>query len=257
MGKTGSSPSRTDHHESESWEQAARPPALARGEVHVWHVGLDAPAAQRPRLAALLAPDESRRAARFRFPQLGDRYTAARGTLRRLLGDYSGVDPATLRFVYGPRGKPALENGGDLHFNLAHAAGHALIAVTREVSVGVDLEEIAAAPDLDDVAETHFAPGERRQLDALADGERLAAFYRIWTRKEAYLKAVGDGLAVPLQHFTVSLERQHPRLVSIEGDASAALRWMLVHLEPAAGFVGALAVPAHVRLRRFAWTGQP
>ena len=250
LGKTAAT-DRSDHHESESWEPAARPPALAPGDVHAWSVALDVPPARHAFLAGLLAPDEARRAERFRFPQHRDRYAVGRGTLRLLLAAYCGRPAAELRFVYGARGKPALEAGG-VEFNLAHAEGRALVAVTSAAPVGIDLEEVVAAPDLDDVAATHFAALERQQLAALPQAERLAAFYRIWTRKEAYLKAVGDGLAAPLQHFTVSLERDRPALLGIDGDASAAATWTMAHLEPWAGHVGALASPAPLRVRRLA-----
>ena len=256
MGKTSSSPNRRHQNpESERWVTAARPPALAPAEVHVWSFDLDVPHWRVHGLSALLSPDETDRAERFRFARDRNRYIAGRGTLRELLAAYTGSAAAALRFAYGWRGKPALEGAGGeaRHFNLAHASGRALLAVSGGPPLGVDLEEVVLVPDLDDVAATHFSAAEREQLSALAGSERLAAFYRIWTRKEAYLKAVGDGLAAPLHAFSVSLPRDQPKLLAIEGDAAAAARWTVHHLEPAAGFVGALAVPAAISVSRLRW----
>jgi 4'-phosphopantetheinyl transferase len=134
--------------------------AVARDDIDVWTVGLDAPPAEREALAETLSAEERQRAARFHFDRDRERFTAARGSLRRLLGSYCGRPPRELVFTYGQRGKPALadKDGEDLRFNLAHASGRALIAVTRGREVGVDLEDLQRAGDWQRLARRFFAP---------------------------------------------------------------------------------------------------
>jgi 4'-phosphopantetheinyl transferase len=227
---------------------------LAGGGVDVWTVALDAAPAVRERLRASLAPDELHRAARFLAARDADRYVVGRGALRAVLAGYLDTAPRALRFRYGPQGKPELEDSaGGLHFNVAHADALALIAVTGAAPIGVDVEAITTGDDLDTVAATHFAAEERRELAALGSAEQAAAFLRIWTRKEAWLKATGDGLAVPLGSFAVTQAPDAPRLLHIGGDAGAAATWTLLHLEPGPGYVAAIAAPAPISATLRRW----
>ena len=240
------------------WRRPAGPPALGATDVHVWRVRLDAPD-DGPALLAVLADDERERLARFVFPRLGERYVTARGRLRLLLARYLGVDAAVLRFVYGPRGKPALAEGAhaDLRFNLSHSGDLALVAVTRGREVGVDVE--ADRPDFatEATARRFFSAAEVEAFLALPPASRHEAFFRCWTRKEAYIKALGDGLALPLDSFDVAIgEAATEILLATRPDPAEARRWRLAALAPGAGYAGAVAVEGQGwRLQCWDWDG--
>lgn len=213
------------------------PPPRAAGEVHLWRIALDAPAD-----AGEISAEERERAARLRFERDRRRFVAAHAALRRILGGYLGVPAAAVEFAYGRHGKPSLAGRAALHFNLSHSEELALLAVTEIGAVGVDVERERMI-ELE-IADRYFAAGEVAALRALPADERQAAFFRCWTRKEAYLKARGEGVLLPLDGFEVSLARDQPRLARVMADAEEAGRWQIVHLEPAPGYVAALAMRA-------------
>lgn len=250
------------------------PPPPAAGEVDVWIVPLDPSEAEVAALARLLSPDEAERAARFRFERHRRRYTVGRGALRTLLGRYLDVPPRAVAFGYGGKGKPFLaQPPGEtpalrplrspldfpLHFNLSNSEELALVAFCREAEVGADVERLRPMPDGLQIAERFFSAAERQALAAQPPEERDRAFFRCWTRKEAYLKAVGDGITAPLDAFDVTLAPgEPPRMLSIDGDPDRAAAWELVHVDPAAGYLGALALPSRPggwRLRGWRWAG--
>lgn len=243
----------------------ARPAPPADGEVEVWTVPLDPPADEVRRSFALLSPDETERALRFHFERHRRRYAVGRGALRTLLGRYLGVDPRAIGFDYGAKGKPFLAAGADgerprLHFNLSNSDELALVAFATGAELGADLERLRPMPDGIDIAERFFSAGERQVLAAQPAGERDLAFFRCWTRKEAYLKAVGDGITVRLDAFDVTLgPAEAPRMLSIDGDPDRGAAWELVHVEPAPGYLGALALPARGdgrwQVRGWRWGG--
>ena len=230
-----------------SWVGEAHPP-LDRDEVRVWLVSLDR-VGEATHLEALLATDERARADRFRFARDRNRFIACRGVCRLLLGRTLGSHPATLRFRTGPAGKPALV--GDyategLRFNVTHAGGFALIALARDREVGVDLEWIRPDFDYPPVA-TWFTPGEQQALAATVAERRRTAFYAMWTLKEAYAKALGRGLSLPLDQFEVvfppaehAVTLAHP--VPHDGDPATPSRWNLRTLNLGPDYAGALAV---------------
>ena len=193
-----------------------------------------------------LAPDERERAARFYFDRDRRKFTAARGQLRMILGRYTGADPTALVFSYGPRGKPALSGQfqpANLKFNLSHSGELALLAVTLDREVGVDIEDIHTLNDAEAIAERLFSPNETSVFRALPEPERLEGFFRCWTCKEAYVKATGDGLSRPTESFDVVFTRgERTRLVSVDGEPDEAVRWRMAALEPATGYIGAIAV---------------
>ena len=230
-------------------------PTARAGHVDVWATALDPAPAALARLRGLLSEDEAARAARFHFERDARRFTVARAVLRELLGAYVGVAPRDVRFVYGARDKPALASPLDdsqLQFNVSHSGEIALYAVGLHRRVGVDVEQLRALDDLEGLAARNFSAAECRALFALPPELRAPAFFACWTRKEAYIKAVGDGLAYPLNAFTVSLvPGEAARFVEIEGDPAAAQRWTLQAIDVRSGYEAAVAVdgPATVTLR--------
>lgn len=224
------------------WAWGSTPPALGADEVHVWRITLEPPPAGLARLAARLSPDERRRAARFHFERDRRRFHAARGALREVLAGYLGEEPERLGFVEGLHGKPGLAqaHGGELRFNLSHSGELALCAVSRR-ELGVDIEQLRALPDAGALARRFFSADETAALEALPATERLSAFFRCWTRKEAYLKAVGAGLLQPLDGFDVSLFPEAGECtLDVRGRPDETARWSLLGLEVGAGYAAAV-----------------
>lgn len=229
--------------------------SLSAAEVHVWSVPLAAGAAELAGLLAGLADDEQERAASYRHVPSRERYVQARATLRALLGRYLDAPPRELRFAHAAQGKPALPGSG-LHFNVSHTDGLALIAVTRAGEVGVDVERLRPQPTHLDLAARYFTPAEATALRRLSASASEEAFFHVWTRKEAFLKAVGLGLAHGLERFEVSVPPDDPaRVLHVEGDAAAGGRWHMQALAPAAGYVGTVAIEAVVRVEARTWGG--
>ncbi len=214
--------------------------------IHVWCTALERPAAQLDRFVRLLSPDEHARAGRFHFERDRRRFIVGRGALRMILSRYLQVDPERLRFGYSARGKPYLLpelNWCALQFSLAHSNELVVYAFVCKSAVGIDLEYVHPLADAEQLAARFFAPGEVAALQALPDDQKLAAFFNCWTRKEAYIKARGDGLAYPVDHFQVSLAPGEPaRLLKIEGSAEEAARWFMAAFMPDPAYIAALAV---------------
>jgi 4'-phosphopantetheinyl transferase len=240
-----------------AWTAAPGELRLERGQVDVWRIGLDVAGGTLESLTAWLCAEEVERAGRFAFPELRRRFVVARAALRDILGRYVGAAPDRIRLGYGEHGKPFLgePTDGCLEFNLAHSGETALCAVTRDGAVGVDVERLRALDDLPGLAERCFSGPERTALARVAGGQRESAFFAAWTRKEAYVKALGDGLAAPLDRFDVTLAPGEPAaLLAIDGDRRAASRWTLLDLEVGDGLAGAVAVAAPaVEARLLRW----
>jgi 4'-phosphopantetheinyl transferase len=225
----------------EPWAVPSVAPALGDDEVHVWFAW--SPIVLSSALCGILTPEERRRADRFHLEQHRASYITARGVLRVILGGYLQIHPGRLRLVAGLYGKPRLgwpaETG--LTFNVSHTNGLMLIAVGRRREVGVDVERIR-----DDVAYLEIAAWccsatERAALRALPDNERREAFFTCWTRKEAYLKATGDGLTAPLDRFGVSLRPDEAAMLLDLSGRPLASDWSLRALTPGPGYVAAVA----------------
>lgn len=233
------------------------PIPLQSCDVHVWRAALSLQAPWLPNPSQILAADECERAAHFRLPRDRDRFVAARIVLRVILGHYLSIAPQEIRFSYGPHGKPALATehaANGLRFNLSHSSGVVLIALARGREVGVDVEYIRPNLEYDQLAVQFFSPAEAAALRALPAERRVAAFFACWTRKEAYVKARGDGLVYPLDRFTVSLAPGEPAaLLSVDGDALEGSRWSLYDLVPAPGYAAALATEGQARLSEWRW----
>ncbi|HEY9857486.1 MAG TPA: 4'-phosphopantetheinyl transferase superfamily protein [Stenomitos sp.] len=196
-------------------------------------------------LAPHLSEDERERARRFHFDAHRHRFIVARARLRQLLGQYLGIDPRQVDFVYGPHGKPALAdhlNAAAIEFNVAHSGDLALYAFTLGSPVGVDIEQVREIPEALAIAEHYFSDDELAQMLEVPPSERLLSFFLAWTRKEAMLKAGGKGLSVPLREISVSVDPSAPALVHAATDAAGAGSWSLYHLDPARGYAAALAI---------------
>lgn len=228
-------------------------PALADGEVHVLAVDLDEPPEG---FRELLSAAERERAARFHFDVHRRRFVVSHGALRLILAAELGVAPKGLEFSEGERGKPELRAHPELQFNLSHSASCALIALTRTAPVGVDVEERRKIERAEMIARRYFSPAEVMAFDALPREQHLAAFYRCWTRKEAYLKATGEGLALPLHGFDVTLGPDEPALflrVAERHDPDTG--WSLFDLRVTGNFAGALALQNRsVSVRAWPWS---
>ena len=224
-----------------------RPPAelpWPHDEVHVWRATLAWRAAAADRLKQCLSADERDRMERFRLEKDRRRYLIGRGLLRSLLGRYLDVVPQDLRFETTAAGKPHLAVGErQLQFNLAHSGEYVLIAIANGRAVGIDVEEIRNDFEAEEIAARFFSPSEQRDLGTFAGRVKIEAFYNCWTRKEAYVKARGEGLSLPLDQFDVSLRPGEPaRLIATRPDSAEARRWQLIALDVADGYRAALVV---------------
>ena len=241
------------------WREPTEDTGLNSREVHVWRSSLDLPASYLDALLQTLAPDEQARAARFHFLEDRQHFIAARGILRAILSRYLGVEPARLRFCYGDHGKPNLvkETGGDdLRFNVSHSHALALFAVTQNREVGIDVEWVRADIETDKIAGRFFSTLEVEALRGLPPPAQQVAFFNCWTRKEAYIKARGEGLSMPLDKFDVSLAPGEPvALLCTRGEPLEAGRWSLRELFPGSGYVAAVAAQGKDwRLKCLQWS---
>ncbi len=216
------------------------PPDLIR----VWRVHLGRVVGSLDRLEKLLSRNETDRARRFHFERDRRRFILARGALRTILGGYVKMDPKLIVFDYGPQGKPFLAPPiSSIRFNVAHSGELALVAVSRERELGVDVEFVRSLTWAEQIPERFFSPREAAVFRSLPHDLVGPAFFACWTRKEAYIKARGGGLSIPLDRFDVSVEPGKPAaLLEVRDDPIEASRWGMVELQPAPGYAGALVV---------------
>jgi 4'-phosphopantetheinyl transferase len=236
------------------WPTAPAGLKPAMDEVHVWAAALDRPADEVAGLARHLCEEERERAGRFRHAPSRVEFMVARSLLRILIGQCLGLAPRQVRFAQTSRGKPKLTGPESaIAFNVSHSHGMALFALSGRCEVGVDLERVRPFSDEMGLAERFFTQREAAALRAQDARGRLETFFRLWTRKEAYLKAHGLGLSFGLERVEVSHTPEDPaHIVHIDGDRDAAADWSLRTLAPAPGYVGALALQAH-DYRLFCW----
>ncbi|MBE9125652.1 MULTISPECIES: 4'-phosphopantetheinyl transferase family protein [unclassified Coleofasciculus] len=225
------------------WHPPPTDLVLSANDVHVWQANLNLPIGQLEKLTQTLSPDEQQRADRFYFERDRTHFIAGRGILRDILSRYLSLEPSQIQFAYSSRGKPALTNTNKrLSFNVSHSHELALYAISPAPRLGIDLEYMRPMPDAEKLAKRFFSEREYSAIASLPPEEQQAAFFNGWTRKEAYLKATGDGLT-GLEEVEVSLLPGEPaRLVSISGNSQAACRWLIYPLNPAPDYVAALAV---------------
>jgi 4'-phosphopantetheinyl transferase len=216
-------------------------------EVHIQPVLLLGSGEAISAYSAVLSAEELQRASRFRFDHLKTRFVLCRGALRMLIGRYLGVAAASVQFQYGSKGKPCIDSR--LKFNVSHSGDLAVFAFAAELEVGIDIEQARSVPDMHQIASHFFSIEECADLQSVDIDRHSEAFFNCWTRKEAYIKAIGDGLSIPLDSFRVSLHPDHEaRLISIQDDPNAIEAWSMYHFSPAAGFVGAVAFKGSKRI---------
>lgn len=227
-------------------------PPLASGEVHIWRVDIGRPIAV-PTELSTLSPDERARAARFRRPEDRTRSIVSRTALRDLLARYVRAAPAALRFAAGPHGKPMLAPGftdSPPGFNVAHS-GRVILLAFAACAVGIDVEQLRPDVEIEELARRFFAPEEVAAVHATPGARRVEIFFRIWTRKEAFLKAHGAGLSAPLDTFSTITHAGEPR-DEVEG-ATEGVRWYLRDLATAAGYAGAVVTSRPARVVMCDW----
>jgi 4'-phosphopantetheinyl transferase len=234
---------------------------IAEDDVHLWSLALDRPDPAIEFLRGALAFEELARAARLRVSRTSARFIVARAGLRQILGAYLDCDPPAVRLSYGPSGKPAIASSTfqDLRFNLSHSEGLALYALARGRAIGIDLELVRPGGADDAIAVRYFSPEEAAALRATSGGEaRDRLFFRCWTRREAYLKAAGVGLAagapgrLPPGIAAVVKEDAGEEPTVIDGPDGR--RWTVLDIDPSPDFVGALVIEgAGVRITRGVW----
>jgi 4'-phosphopantetheinyl transferase len=218
-------------------------------EVHIWAVSLTAPEAVNRAYRALLSPAEVAHADGFAFERLRRSYEVSHGALRLLLARYAECCAQDVVFAFGSKGKPSLRGVSRIRFNMSHSGDLALYAFAADCEVGIDVEEAREMSDIEQMSSQFFCSAETTELLSICCVKsRLQAFFRCWTRKEAYIKAIGDGLYLPLDQFQVTLLRDEPvRFVHIGGDPMAAVDWTLQHIEPFPDYIGALAYRSRPR----------
>ena len=228
------------------WQPVTRWPSFPSNFLHVWRFQLNGDSPVEARRRSILSSDELARASRFHFPVHANRFITGRLAIRTILGGYLEISPRDLAFEQTQYGRPFLSaavNPLMLSFNLSHSQDVGVFAISPHKSLGIDVEAVREDFGGEDVAESHFAPAEFRELLSLPEAQRPQAFFNCWTRKEAYVKALGAGLQIPLDSFEVSLRPDQPARF-LRG---AGTDWRLLSFSPARDFQGAVAyegVPA-------------
>ena len=245
-----------------AWQTAPAEPfgerQPAEGEIHVWRAALDLPRDRVRELERFLAADELGRAKRFLVQSARDRYTVARAVLRNILSRYVSAAPADLRFRYTEYGKPELAHPAiSIRFNVSHSHGLAVYAVTAGVPVGIDVEYLRRRATMDRLKIAHrvFSDREYNALASMPRYRRDEAFLACWTRKEAFVKAIGQGLSCPLDQFDVTVDpADPPELRATRWDPFEANCWAMASVDPGPDYIGALAVPdRNVKITRWQW----
>ena len=217
---------------------------LCEDEVHVRIASLDCRQSERIVFESILAEDEINRANRFHFKKDRERFVAGRGLLRMILSSYVGMPANEIIFTYGCHGKPGLRRQDGrpaIEFNLAHSAGTAIYAITRDRPVGIDIEFVNHEFPIESVAERVFSKVEVAAFRSLPRDMQRTAFFKCWTRKEAFIKALGDGLSCPLADFDVSVMPCEPaKLLNVRWAAEEASRWFINDIDAVPGFSAAL-----------------
>jgi len=241
------------------WNAPPADMAVSNDEVHVWRASLDLAESEVQRLAQTLSADERTRSERFYFERDRQRFIAGRGILRSILGYYLQIEPSEIRFTYNTHGKPSIANiteASGLNFNISHSHELALYALTRGRGIGIDIERLRSNLSFERIAKRFFPPAEFEKLRSLPPEEFVEGFFNFWTCKEAYIKAIGKGLSIPLNQFAVTVHAN--KTVKIQNSKTnhcEESRWSFYTLRPAPGYVGALTVEGKkLRIKYWMWS---
>jgi 4'-phosphopantetheinyl transferase len=240
------------------WQIPYKTLVLAKDETHIWQAKLDLSTAEITQLTEILAEDERIKASRFRFPEHRQRYIAARGILRKILGFYLNINGDTIEFEYNSRGKPKISNFNaiNLQFNVSHSQDLALYGITRDRRIGIDLEYLRDLDDADKIARRFFSPTESVLVASLEGEEQKRVFFQFWTAKEAYLKAIGSGLSGGLDKVEIALKPQAIALLSVGETSENTANWSLDSFIPQPNYIGTLATETEQKpqqLKFFIW----
>lgn len=225
---------------------------LQANDLDIWAFSQRQASSVSLKLHSILAEDELRRAEKYYTSELQNQYIVRRGILRTILSYYLDCFASEIEFCYSEWGKPQLD-GSLIHFNLSHSHDSVVVSVSTERLLGIDIEFNAPIPDMKRVAEHHFSPYEQKTLFALDESEQMTAFYRCWTRKEAFIKADGRGLGIDLDSFDVTLAPNYPpKLLRIEDNHTLATQWTMQNL-PLDGknYLGAVLVFGAIHRQRY------
>jgi 4'-phosphopantetheinyl transferase len=228
---------------------------LSEDEAHIWRAHLDFDEFFQNSFLELLSPDEKNRAKKFRFAKDSQNFIVARGILRLLIGKYLGISPAEISFQYSEFGKPSIANNNSLRFNISHSQNIALFAFTKKFNIGIDVEFVNPNIEVKEIATSFFSTNEIKNLLALPEKQQTIGFFYCWTRKEAFIKAVGEGLSFPLDKFEVSLEPNKPaKLLATDWQSKDVSKWSIYSLSPEANFVGSLVIEGLVeKVKCWSW----
>lgn len=232
-------------NETTLWQTAPRQITLNDADVHIWHVSLNQPEATRRKLWQVLSAEEQQKVSRFMFASDGHKYLIARAVLRTILGRYVEMSPEMLQFGYSKYGKPYLQNerlAQTIHFNVSHSGDLALYGITRNRRIGVDVEQMRPVGDEAEFVQRIFSPVEQQAYGRVRPSQKREAFFNGWTRKEAFIKAIGMGLSFPLTAFDVSLVPGFPaQLLEVRGSVGAH-EWTMNALKLGAEYKAAYVV---------------
>jgi 4'-phosphopantetheinyl transferase len=237
-------------HETTIWAKPPKQLQLAENEIHVWRSQLDAPDLILSRFLSHLTAEEVERAERFVFPVDRNRFITGRGLLRELLARYLELAPEAIPIKKYSHGKPFLEPQmafSDVFFNISHSQGAALLAFSSSGQLGIDIEKIRPDFGTEEIAERYFSLAELQELRALPPELQAEGFFHCWTRKEACVKASGEGLRIPLDSFSVTLTPGQPAILK----GAELSGWSLYSIDPGAGFVGACVAEGKSSKLRF------
>jgi len=230
-----------------NWIRTIRPCVPAAGEVHLWKADFADWVGRLAELKCTLSLDEVNRSDRFLRNEDRDRYIFAHGVLRRVLAACRGCEPGTLVFDLGDHGKPFLAipviESESIEFNLSHSGDLVLIGVTSSCPLGVDVERLSRKVEFEGLGDRFFSSEESEAIRLRPEGERRRVFFDTWVCKEAFIKAVGDGLTMPLDSFAVRFEDEQTLVGDSAGKENPRLRtsWFLDRFEVAPDYVGAVA----------------
>lgn len=232
---------------------------ISSDEVHIWSASVDVTPSRIETLSHVLSPDEVKRANRYYFERDTNRYIIARGVLRHILSRYCNRHPGELKFVYNEYGKPALAGHDMLRFNVSHSGEQVLYGISWGREIGVDIERVRPFKTARQIVDKYFSDYERKEFYCVPDQLKDEAFFACWTRKEAYIKAQGMGLSLPLNQFSISFLPNEPaRLIETRHDKREKKRWSLKEIIVNAGYMAAAVIEGHGYLfKNLKWAWEP